>query len=303
MDIKLHQLRALVGVVEHGGIRAASRQQHVSQAALTKALRQLEDDAGVPLLVRSPRGVSLTPAGQRLLARAQLVTRQIDLAAGELEHAGSDPRGHIGMALTPYVIVRHLGQAFRWFRQRYPQVTVEIVEGLVVRALPRLRDGSLDFAIVADSLDLPIGEFESRPVYTGAQHVVVRQGHPVLERPDVHALADLEWILSGPRDGVKSARLHALFARAGANAPKRILLCDTLASLALLRESDCAGFVPAPLLEHPEGRGLAIVDVPELSPGPLKLVLLTRPDVPLTPAAQYLADCLEQAIGRPQERT
>lgn len=53
------------------------------------------------------------------------------------------------MALTPYVTLKHLGQAFRWFRQRYPRVSVELVEGLVSRVLPRLRDGSLDLAIVA----------------------------------------------------------------------------------------------------------------------------------------------------------
>lgn len=63
---------------------AASRQLHISQAALTKSLRQLEEDAGVPLLVRSPRGVSLTEAGQRLFARTRLVTRQLDLVAVEL---------------------------------------------------------------------------------------------------------------------------------------------------------------------------------------------------------------------------
>ena len=61
-----HQLKALIGVVEHGGIRAASRRMHLSQAALTKSLRQLEEDAGLALLVRSPRGVVLTEAGKRL---------------------------------------------------------------------------------------------------------------------------------------------------------------------------------------------------------------------------------------------
>jgi len=61
--MKLHQLQALVGAVEHGSIRAAARAMHLTQAALTKSLRQLEDDAGVPLLVRGSRGVLLTEAG------------------------------------------------------------------------------------------------------------------------------------------------------------------------------------------------------------------------------------------------
>ena len=85
MHLRLHQLRALIGVVEHGSIRAAARQAHVSQAALTKSLRQLEDDAGVPLLVRGSRGAGLTEAGQRLASRARLITRQLELADDELK--------------------------------------------------------------------------------------------------------------------------------------------------------------------------------------------------------------------------
>lgn len=297
MEIKLHQMRALVGVVAHGGIRAAARYLHVSQAALTKSLRQLEDDSGVPLLVRSPRGVNLTEAGQRLFARASLVTRQLDMARSELQEAAGDPLGHVGIALTPYVILKHLGQAFRWFRQRYPKVTVEVVEGLISRTLPRLRDGSLDLAIVAHTSDLPTGEFELQPVLTTTQQVTVRQGHPVLHNPSLQAFSELEWVLSGPPQGLRGERLQAMFARAGTAAPQRISPCDTLAGLTLLRESDCAGIVPAPFLELPEGRGLVAVPVPGLDPGELKLVLLTRPDVPLTPAAQYLADCLVQAVN------
>lgn len=222
MNLCMHQLRALVGVVEHGGIRAASRYLHLSQAALTKSLKQLEDDAGVPLLVRSSRGVTLTEAGQRRCTWAQLVTRQLDLAAEELRDAVGDPRGHVGIALTPFVMVQHLGRAFQWFRQRYPVVTVEVVEGLVARALPRLRDGTFDLAIVADAGDLPTGDFHCEAMLTTRQHMVVGADHPVLANPSPQALAALEWVLSGPPDGLKSCRLKAIFARARVTPLERI---------------------------------------------------------------------------------
>lgn len=299
--LRLHQLRALVAVVETGGIRAGARALSLSQAALTKALRELEDDAGLPLLVRSPRGVSLTDAGERLLARARLVTRQIELAGEELRTAAGDPRGQVRLALTPAVTLNQLGPAFRWFRQRYPLVSVEVAEGLVSRVLPRLRDGSLDLAVVADTGDLPIGEFEQTTVLTVRQCIVVRAGHPVLAAPTPDALGRLEWVLSGPRDGLKSSRLRAVFARAGVQPPERILACDTLAGLTLLRESDVAGVVPEPVLATPEGRGLAVVDEPALDPGALRLELLTRPDVPLSPPAACFVHCLLQVCaGTPE---
>ena len=166
----------------------------------------------------------------------------------------------------------------------------------MARVLPRLRDGSLDLAIVADTGDLPKEELHSTPVLTTRQHIVVRERHPVLVNPSAQAMADLEWVLSGPREGLKSSRLHAAFARAGIKPPRRILLCDTLSGLALLRNSDVAGVVPAPLLAQPEARGLVPVELPGLDPGELRLVLVTRPDVPLSPAAAYFAQCLCDAI-------
>jgi DNA-binding transcriptional LysR family regulator len=293
--LRLHQLKALIGVVEHGGIRAAARQLHLSQAALTKSLRQLEEDAGLPLLVRSPRGVVLTEAGQRLYDRAALVQRQLDLAHDELRQAAGDTRGQVRMALTPFVVLQSLGPAFRWFRTRYPQVALEVAEGLMARVLPRLRDGSLDFALVADTGDLPPGEFAVRPLMRSEQHIVVRAGHPVLRTPSVKKMAALEWVLTGPRAHWHSERLNRLFEQSGCEPPALVVVCETLAGLTLLREGDVAGVVPEPLLRQPEGRGLVSVNLAGLQPGPFELALIQRPDVPLTPAAEFLVRCVVDA--------
>lgn len=294
-NLRLHQLKALVGIVQHGGIRAAARAMHLSQAALTKSLRQLEEDAGIPLIVRSSRGVVLTPVGQRLYDRAYLVHRQLDLAHEELQQAAGDPRGQVRMALTPFVALQSLGQAFRWFRARYPQVAVEVAEGLLARVLPRLREGSLDFAVVADNGDLPEGEFAREALLHSEQHIVVRQGHPVLQSPSVQALSQLEWLLTGPSAHWHSERLQHLFERTGHAAPTLVTICETVAGITLLRETDVVGVMPAPLLLQPECRGLVPVPVPELKPGDFDLVCIHRADVPLTPAAEYLARCVKDA--------
>lgn len=293
--LRLHQLKALVGVVEYGGIRAAARAMHISQAALTKSLRQLEEDAGIPLLVRSPRGVVLTPVGQRLYDRAYLVHRQLDLAHDELRQAAGDPRGQVRMALTPFVALQSLGQAFRWFRARYPQVAIEVAEGLMARVLPRLREGSLDFAVVADTGDLPDGEFNRETLLRSEQHIVVREGHPVLVATSIQALSELEWVLTGPSAHWHSERLRHLFEKAGHAPPTQVVICETLAGITLLRESDVVGVVPAPLLQQTECRGLVRVPLPDLSPGAFDLVLIHRPDVPLTPAAEFLVRCVRDA--------
>lgn len=301
--MKLQQLQTLVAVVEHGGIRAAARQLHLSQAAVTKSMRLLEDEAGVPLLVRRSRGVDLTPAGERLLARARLIARQVDLAREDLRQAAGDERGTVRIGVTPFVTITVLGEAFAWFRQRYPNVQLQVIDGLMARVLPRLREGTLDLALVAaDVGELDGDEFARTAVRQARQRVVVRAEHPVLADPDARRLAGLEWIFTQPIGGGAQPRVDAMFALAGVSPPGRVILTETLAALALLRHSDAAAIVPEPLLGQPESRGIVAVPDCPLNPCDIELLLLTRPDVPLTPAAQFFAHCLvevSRAEGRP----
>jgi len=294
--MKLHQLQALAGVVEHGGIRAAARAMHLTQAALTKALRQLEDEAGVALLVRSARGVALTDAGQRLHARAGLVIRQLALADDELRQHRGGAEGSLRVGLTPYLMVTVLGEAFRWFRKRYPRIELHLVEGLMARVLPGLRDGRLDFAIVASSGDLTTQEFDTTPLRSDRQVMVVRRGHPVLERPTAARLAQLEWVLPGPLSHAMDDSLQAMFTRTGVAPPAQLTRCDALAAIALVSQSDAVCLMPLPLLAKEQGRGLVEVRARGLQAPGVELVQLSPPGVPLTPAAAYFARCLHDAI-------
>jgi len=295
--MKIHQLQALVAVVDSGGIRAASRVLCLSQAAVTKAVRQLEEECGFPLLVRRSRGVDLTPDGERLLLRARLVVRQVELAHEELQQIHGKDEGLIRVAITPYATVTVLGQVFGWFRQRYKHVQVQVIDGLMSGALPRLRDGSLDLALVAaDAGETSSQEFACTHVLRVAQRIAVREGHPVLLEPTAQAMVAYDWMHTAPILDVPGNRLAAMFHAAGVDLPRNIVSCETLAALALLRNGNVLGIVPEPLLDHPEARGIVPVQTRQLFPGELDVLLLSRPDVPLSPAADYFAHCLLQAL-------
>lgn len=91
--MKDHQLRALIQVAESGSIRAAARTMNLSQSALTKALRELEEDVGAELLQRSYRGIHFTAEGEALLARARLVQSTLERARAEIrEMRGAQAR-------------------------------------------------------------------------------------------------------------------------------------------------------------------------------------------------------------------
>ena len=296
--MKLHQFEALVAVVEQGGIRAAARSLNVSQAAVTKSMRLLEDEAGTPLLIRRARGVVLTEPGLRLLARARVITRQVALARDDLRQAGGDDAGTLRVGLTPFLNFTALGETFSWFRQRYRHVEVQLIEGLMLRVLPRLRDGTLDIAAVAaDVGELDGADFSARRLLRAPQRIVVREGHPVLANPSARALTALEWVLTQPIRGARQPRIEAMFALAGVAPPERVVVCETLAAMSILRHTDAVSIFPEPLLGHPETRGIVAVEHAPLRPSEIELLLLTQPDVPLTPAAEYFAHCLARVCG------
>ena len=218
------------------------------------------------------------------------------MAHEDLRQSQGDDTGTLRVGITPYLMLTVLGEAFMWFRKRYPKVQLRLVEGLVARVLPSLRDGTLDFAIVADSGEVSHTEFDATRLLKEQQKIVVREGHPIRTQPTAARLVALEWVLPGPFANDLDDGLNAMFDQGGVNCPSQITRCDAMAAMALVRQSDAVSVMPAPLLAQPECRGLVEISIPKLNPPPIELVLLTPPDVPLTPAAAYFARCLTDAI-------
>lgn len=298
--MKLGQFEILVAVADIGSIRAAARALNLSQAAVTKSMRLLENEAGLPLLLRRSRGIALTAAGARLLERARVITRQAALAREELRQAGGEDFGTLRVGVTPFLTSTGLGPAFRWFRQRYRHVQLTVIEGLMTRVLPRLREGTLDIAAVAADVGEVQGDgFRVHRVFQAPQRVVVREGHPLLDHPTAQALAACEWVLTQPVGEGRQPRVEAMFNLAGVAPPTHVVVCEALSTMALLRSTDAVSIVPAPVLGHTDSAGVVAIPEGVFRPSDIELLILTRADVPLTPAAEYFAHCLETVSREP----
>ena len=93
MDIR--QLRAFTAIAETGTFTAAAERVHVTQAAISMQIRQLERETGVRLFVRAPRRVLLTEAGEKLLERARVILREHDAALNELAALTGADKGRL----------------------------------------------------------------------------------------------------------------------------------------------------------------------------------------------------------------
>ncbi|MFC6519221.1 LysR family transcriptional regulator [Undibacterium arcticum] len=157
--MKLHQLQALVVIAETGSIRAAARILGISQAAVTKALRELETEQQLPLALRNASGISFTEYGKALLTHARLIVGQLNRAQTELAQFRGQGKVQLSIGITPWVILAFLPEVVTRFRQQMPDVQLEIFEGLMGVSQSRLRHGDMDFAISQHLNDVMAQEF------------------------------------------------------------------------------------------------------------------------------------------------
>ncbi len=297
--MKLHQIQALVAVADTGSIRAAARLAGLSQAAVTKALRELESEARLPLLSRTASGVALTDAGQRMLGHARLVVGQLARASEELATLRGEGVGRLSISVTPWIMLSFLSPTLLRFRERMPGVQVEIFEGLTAVALPRLREGTLDFTVGPFTAAMSTQEFECEPIVAYESCVIARRGHPRAGERSLHGLLDQDWVVNYTAASYQSF-MQNLFWQHDARIDASRLHCahSTSLLLELIRNADMLSYCPRPLLlaepMHGWVQALALSEQFEIS----RLGIITRHNAVRSPAAQCFIECLLQEIRR-----
>ncbi|RON80879.1 LysR family transcriptional regulator [Pseudomonas fluorescens] len=297
--MKLHQLQALVAVADCGSIRAAARQIEVSQTAVAKALRELENDLKLPLLVRNASGGVLTQYGRSLLLHARQMLSQLEQAKLELTHLRGQAEGHLRLGISPWMGLTLLPEAVLLFRQRMPQVRLEIFEGLMAVTLPRLREGTMELAIGLVSALLPRLEFTCEPLFSYEMAVVARHGHPKQHCRSIHDLLDQDWVVNYP-DANHDVLMNELFWQHDAHiAMERVQRAQSLLLMsALLEQTDMLSYCPEPMLTVPGLHGRMVrLDLDESFATDIIGIVTSRNSQPGI-AAQCFIDCILQVVRR-----
>jgi len=147
-DMDLRQLQGFVQVAELGSFTRASRLLGVAQPALSRQVRALEIELHQTLFTRTGRGVTLTEPGKRLLAHGRGILQQVERARLDLEEHRGAPVGHLAVGLPPSVGRVLTAPLVVAFRERLPQATLTVVEGLSAYVLEWLLQGRVDVAVV-----------------------------------------------------------------------------------------------------------------------------------------------------------
>jgi DNA-binding transcriptional LysR family regulator len=213
--VDLRHFRSFVVVAEEGNIGRAATRLFITQPALSRQLQHLEEELGVTLLVRVPRGVELTDAGRELVdkARAALDAAEHALTIGK----AAEPAGRLAVGVSIAGHRDHWFELAEEFTTRYPRVEVEIHAALSELLQRQVVGGELDVAIVLQPNRLPGLSYqqvrvEPLRVWMHADHPLA--GHAELTLAD---LAGVEVTLVGGAGGKTSgfnSRIRDLFARA-----------------------------------------------------------------------------------------
>jgi LysR family hydrogen peroxide-inducible transcriptional activator len=174
--VTLTELRYIVAVARERHFGRAAEASFVSQPTLSVAVKKLEEELGVPLFERGPGEITITPAGQKIVAQAQRVLEEASRIK-ELAAAGRDPLAgplRLGAIYTigPYL----LPKLIPILRRSAPAMQLHIQENFTHRLAEALKSGEVDVILIALPFDEP--GIETRPVYDEPFFVAVPKGHP-----------------------------------------------------------------------------------------------------------------------------
>ncbi|MBB3455149.1 DNA-binding transcriptional LysR family regulator [Rhizobium sp. BK313] len=186
--MELRTLRAFVEVVRQGGFSEAAKVVFTTQSAVSKAVRQLEDELGLPLLNRIGHRTTLTDAGEVVYRRALTILAGRDDLIAELAELRGLSRGMLRLGLPPIGNDALFAPLFAVFRSRYPGIEIKLVEQGAKRLEEMVLSGEVDLGA---SL-LPAPEvFEWQSVRREPMHVLLPAGH-TLEGQKTVRLAGLK---------------------------------------------------------------------------------------------------------------
>lgn len=195
--LQLKQLRQLMAVADTGSIRAAARQLLIAQPALSRSLRAMESDLGIPLFERSWRGIAPTHFGEVLVQYARLMDATLQSAAQELRGMQGVADRTVRFGIGPFEGYSIINRAVERLLPRYPDTRFVIHQGGFEELKPRLVGGEIDFIFGPGPLERSGSGMLDEVLAYMHPLVVVRASHPLARRRKV-TLADLtraDWIL------------------------------------------------------------------------------------------------------------
>ena len=181
MQYDLIDLRLFVAIAEARNLTRGAARVHLAPSSASHRLRLLEASIGTPLLVREPRGVSLTRAGEALLRHARQVFAQLEQMHADLTPFAQGVRGHVSLWANTHATHTFLPDSLAAFLQRYPQVSITLEEHTSPAVVMAVARGEVDVGVVAESV--AGADVELIPYRADRLVLIAPADHALAQRP------------------------------------------------------------------------------------------------------------------------
>lgn len=184
MEIRV--LRYFIEIAREGSMTAAAEVLHVSQSALSKQMKELEEELGQKLFRRGSRSMSLTDEGILLRRRAEDILEMVDRTTEEFRAIDDLQGGDVFLGCAESCLIATVAQQIKRFKTRYPLFHYHIVSGDRTVVLDRLDRGLLDFGVVVEMPDPDRYQYLELPG-TDTWGVLMPEDHPLAEKQSIRA--------------------------------------------------------------------------------------------------------------------
>jgi DNA-binding transcriptional LysR family regulator len=285
------QLEYFLAVIDHGGFTAAAIALHISQPALSTAIKTLEKDLGAMLFHRLPRGVKLTDAGAEFAESARVIMRELDTARARVDAVTGLIAGRLDVISLPGMLLDPLAPAVGRFRRQHPKVRIRIVQAETPEDVrDTIRAGEAELGLTDEVEDA--GRDVLRELILEQEMVaVLPPGSP----PPPDGVLPLETLLTmnlitGPPGTAVRDFLTREGARLGQEVSPAVEVTPRGSALYLAVAGAGVAVLPRPVAQLGRSHG---AEIASLRPRQTRQVYLLRRAAPLSPAARAIRALLE----------
>jgi len=242
--VEIRQLRAFVAIAESGTFTAGALRVHVTQAAISMQIRQLETELGARVFVRAPRHVILTEAGEHLLRRARQMLREHDAAVDEIAELAGAERGRLRIgSASAMVLTDQLPTILTELRKQHPRAEIAVASGTSEALVEQILAGELDIAFV--SLPVDARGIQTERLSDDQLVAIASPRHKLAKQKTISAytLAG-ERLILGERGGNTRRLIDQFFAQAGVTLHVSMELSRQAAIRRMVEEDMGVGIVP-----------------------------------------------------------
>lgn len=181
MAFSLRQLQFFIAAAEAASVSGAARALSISQSSVTEAIRALEDDLGVTLFDRQPRGLDLTHKGSLFLRHARQILADVSSARMAFQDEGDQAKGNLALGVTSLVAGYVLSDILSRFRRASPQIDLSVIEDDGAYLQHLLIGGELDVAVLLTSSIRDRMALNVETLVVSPYRLWLPLGHPLME--------------------------------------------------------------------------------------------------------------------------